>query len=84
MDQFDIIKEIYKKTLGYELESVIVNKDGTITHKHSDKFLDEHPERKDSPEFTGEEEQEQIDFIAKVAYEDAKKYGSLFKKYFDK
>ena len=76
---FDLVNNVYKKTLGYELNSMIINEDGTITHKHSDKFLDEHPERKDSPEFTEKEEQEEINFIAKVAFEDAKKYGSLFK-----
>lgn len=75
----NLIKEVYSKTLGYELDSMSINENGTITHRHSDKFLDEHPERKDSPEFTEEEEQEQLDFISKIAFEDFKKYGSLFK-----
>ncbi len=56
----ETIRSIYKKTLSYELESVVVNNDGTTTHLHSDKFLDEHPERRESPEFTEEEEKEQL------------------------
>lgn len=59
--------EIYKKTLAYELDSLQVNDDGTTTHMHSDKFLDEHPERSDSPEFTDEEEKEQAELIATMA-----------------
>lgn len=56
-------KDIYKKTLSYELERLVVNEDGTTTRLHSDRFLDEHPERNDSPEFTKEEEKEQTNFI---------------------
>ncbi len=56
----ETIRRIYKKTLGYQLERVVVNNDGTTTHLHSDKFLDEHPERRESPEFTEEEEKEQL------------------------
>ena len=63
----NIATEIYKKTLGYELDKLKVNDDGTTTHIHSDRFLDEHPERKDNPEFTDEEEIEQIKFIAEIA-----------------
>lgn len=66
----EIIKlamDIYKKTLGYELDSIQVNDDGTTTHLHSDRFLDEHPERSDLPEFTDEEEKEQAEFIATMA-----------------
>lgn len=59
--------EIYKKTLSYELDSLQVNDDGTTTHLHSDKFLDEHPERRDSPEFTDGEEKEQAELIATMA-----------------
>ena len=59
--------EIYKKTLAYELDSLQVNDDETTTHMHSDKFLDEHPERRDSPEFTDEEEKEQAELIATMA-----------------
>ena len=58
---------IYKKTLGYELDSLQVNDDGTTTRLHSDWFLDEHPERMDSPEFTDEEEKEQAELIALMA-----------------
>jgi len=59
--------EIYKKTLSYELDSLKVNDDGTTTHLHSDRFLDEHPERRDSPEFTDNEEKEQAELIATMA-----------------
>lgn len=59
--------DIYKKTLSYELDSLQVNDDGTTTHLHSQKFLDEHPERMDSPEFTDEEEKAQAQLIATMA-----------------
>lgn len=59
--------EIYKKTLGYELDSLQVNDDGTTTHLHSDRFLDETQERMDSPEFTDEEEKKQAELIATMA-----------------
>ena len=62
-----MVMNIYKKTLGYELEKIKVNDDGTTTHLHSDAFLDEHPERRSSPEFTEEEENEQLKFIAAAA-----------------
>ena len=55
--------DIYKKTLGYELDRLVVNDDGTTTHLHSDRFLDEPPERKDSPEFTKDEEEEEVKYI---------------------
>lgn len=58
-----LTKDIYKKTLSYELERLVVNDDGTTTHIHSDRFLDEYPLRKNSPEFTKEEEREQENFM---------------------
>lgn len=66
----EIIKlalDIYKKTFGYELDTVTVNEDGSTTHLHSDSFLDKHPERRDSPEFTKEEEIEEANLIAMMA-----------------
>ena len=57
------IYEIYKKTIGYSLEKVIINDDGTTTHLHSDEFLENHPERVSSPEFTEEEENEEVRFM---------------------
>lgn len=66
-DSLQIAMNIYKKTLGYELEKIKVNDDGTTTHLHSDAFLDKHPERRSSPEFTEEEENEQLKFIAAAA-----------------
>lgn len=55
----ETINEIYKKTFAYELERIKINEDGSTTHLHSDRFLDEHPERRNSPEFTEEEEKDQ-------------------------
>lgn len=63
----DTILDICKKTMGYRLEKVVVNDDGTTTHLHSDKFLDDHPERVDSPEFTKDEERAQVEMIASLA-----------------
>ena len=59
-----LMGEVYKKTLAYELEKVKINDDGSTTHLHSDRFLDEHPERRKSPEFTEEEEKDQFRFIS--------------------
>lgn len=70
MPENEIVKicyDICKKTCGYQLDKIRVNNDGTNTHIHSDMFLDEHPERRDSPEFTDEEEKEQANFIAAFA-----------------
>lgn len=64
-----LVYEIYKKTLGYELEKIVINEDGTNTHLHSDRFLDEHPERRDSPEFTEEEERGQAAFLMHMVEE---------------
>lgn len=66
-DFLSIVKNVYKQTFGYELDKLKVNDDGTTTHIHSDRFLDEHPERKDNPEFTNEEELEMAKFIEKIA-----------------
>lgn len=63
----ELLKRVYQKTLGYELESIIVNQDDSTTHLHSDKFLDEHPERSDTPEFTDNEEREQVELISTLA-----------------
>ena len=74
----EVCKNIYKKTLGYSLEKIKINEDGTTTHLHSDEFMDEHPERRQTPEFTEAEEFEQMSWIAKLAKEDYEKFGSLF------
>lgn len=84
INPLELVTKVYKNTLTYELDSIKVNDDGTTTHLHSDKFLDEHPERKDSPEFTEEEEKEQAEFLSKFTKKTAKEWGSLFKKNFDK
>lgn len=59
----DLIHEIYKKTLGYSLDRIVINDDGTTSHIHSDEFLEKHPERVSSPEFTKEEEIEEVKFM---------------------
>lgn len=62
----EFAKSIYKKTLAYELDSYKVNEDGSATHLHSDKFMDEHPERT-SAEYTEEEELAALEYIASMA-----------------
>ena len=59
----ELLHKVYKKTFAYELEKIIVNEDGTTTHLHSDRFLDEHPERRNSPEMTEEELKEEVEFF---------------------
>lgn len=62
----ELAKSIYKKTLAYELDTYKVNEDGSTTHLHSDKFMDEHPERT-SAEYTEEEELAALEYIASMA-----------------
>lgn len=57
-------KAVYKKTLGYQLERYEVTESG-FKHYHSDEFLDEHPERRETPEYTKDEELEVLDYIKK-------------------
>lgn len=76
-DILELAKDVYKKTLGYQLDKVKINGDGTIMHIHSDEFLDNHPERRDNPEFTEDEEIEALGFIAKMAKADFEKFGPL-------
>lgn len=81
MSESEIIElchNIYKKTFSYELDSLKVNDDGTVTHLHSDRFLDEHPERRDNPEYTEEEERKQGEFIADLAKVTYDVFGHLF------
>ena len=63
----EIVGNIYKKTIAYNLEKVVINEDDTTSHLHSDSFLDEHPERRESPQFTEEEELEQSNFMVAMA-----------------
>lgn len=63
----NLLEKIYKKTLSYELDKVTFDENGNPKHYHSDKFLDEHPERRSNPEFTEEEELEVYKFIAEMA-----------------
>ena len=58
-----ILENIYKKTIAYDLEKVVINDGGTTSHLHSDSFLDKHPVRRESPQFTEEEEIEQANFM---------------------
>ena len=73
----ELMNEVYKKTLAYELEKVKINEDGSTTHIHSDKFLDEQPERRESPEFTEKEEKEQAKFLFRLS-KVFDKFGSFF------
>ena len=61
------MENIYKKTIAYDLEKVVINEDGTTSHLHSDSFLDKHPERRETPQFTEEEELEQSNFMVAMA-----------------
>ena len=62
-----IVGNIYKKTIAYDLEKVVINEDRTTSHLHSDSFLDKHPERRETPQFTEEEEIEQANFMVVMA-----------------
>jgi len=59
-------KALYKKTLGYQLDKVEITENG-VKHYHSDEFLDNHPERRQNPEFTKEEEMEAMNWVAQMA-----------------
>ena len=74
----ELMNEVYKKTLAYELEKVKINEYGSTTHIHSDKFLDEQPERRESPEFTEKEEKEQAKFLFSRLSKAFDKFGSFF------
>ena len=63
-NMLEMVKAIYKKTLGYQLERYEVTGSG-VKHYHSDAFLDEHPERRETPEYTEDEELEALDYIKK-------------------
>lgn len=73
----EICNGIYKKTLAYSLDRHKINEDGTISHIHSDEFLDKHPERRNNHEFTEEEELEAVKYLAKLAEVDYKQFGPL-------
>lgn len=66
-NELKIAHEIYKQTLAYSLSKYEPNPDGSFTHVHSDEFLDKHPERKDNPEYTEEEEKEEMQYLYDVA-----------------
>ena len=40
----DIVREVYKHTLMYDLCGIGVNDDGSTIYTHSDRYMDEHPE----------------------------------------
>lgn len=66
-NELKIAHEIYKATLAYSLSKYEPNPDGSFTHVHSDEFLDKHPERKDNPEYTEEEEKAEMQYVYDVA-----------------
>lgn len=63
----DMVHKILEKTFWYSMDSIKVNDDGTTSHLHSPEFLEKHPERRNNPEFTEEEELEQMKYIAYLA-----------------
>lgn len=64
--EFRLVHEIYKQTLAYGLSKYKPNPDGSFTHVHSDEFLDKHPERKDNPEYTEDEEKAEMQYLYDV------------------
>lgn len=53
----EICREVYKKTLAYDLMGVRVNEDGSLTKLHSDRYMDEHPDaNREMGEFWSKEE----------------------------
>ena len=66
----ELLHKVYKKTFAYELEKIIVNEDGKTTHLHSDRFIDEHTERRNSQEMTEEKLKElgRLDATAVAKY----------------
>ena len=65
-NMLEIVKEICKKTIGYELDKIKIE-DNKTKHIHSDEFLENHPERKETPEFTEEEERETLIYLKQLA-----------------
>ena len=50
----EICREVYKKTLAYDLMGVRINEDGSLAKLHSDRYMDEHPDA--NREFWSKEE----------------------------
>jgi hypothetical protein len=63
METNNIILNVVKQLLVYNIDSTIINEDNTVTHVHSDEFLDNHPDRRKTPEYTEKEELELIKYI---------------------
>ena len=59
----EMMANIYKNTAAYDIEKVVINEDGTTSHLHSDSFLDKQQDRSETPQFTEEEEIEQVNFM---------------------
>lgn len=62
-----IYYKIYKSLLYYELDGLRINEDGTTTYLHSDKFMNEHPERTTN-KYTEDEYNQMLDNIIKYMY----------------
>ena len=62
-ENLELVKKVMEKTIFYDLDYFATQEDGTTKHLHSYRFLDEHPERRDSPEYTEEEEKELMKFM---------------------
>lgn len=61
----DICEDLFKCTLAYRMDYWSIEG----KHMHSHEFLDKHPERKDTPEFTPNEEKEHWEKVGKFAKE---------------
>lgn len=67
METNNIVLKVVKQLLVYSIDSTIINEDNTITHFNSDEFLDNHPDRRKTPEFTEKEELELIKYINDIS-----------------
>ena len=65
-NEFRLVHEIYKQTLAYSLSKYEPKPDGSFAHVHSDKFIDKHPERKNNPEYTEDEEKAEMQYLYDV------------------
>ena len=62
METNNIVLKVVKQLLAYSIDSTIIN-DNTVTHFHSDEFLDNHVDRRKTPEYTEKEKLELMKYI---------------------
>ncbi len=63
METNNIVLKVVKQLLAYSIDSTIINDDNTVTHFHSDEFLDNHVDRRKTPEYTEKEKLELMKYI---------------------